>query len=488
MARKEHVEIARRGKNGVRAWRKKNPGSRLDLSEADLSHAKLAGSDLSRANLFQADLSLADLRRARLTGADLTYADLSNARLQGADLVKAKLGGANLVAANLSEAVAVGANLNQADLGDAKAVGANLTQADLSMADLPCTDFTRAILDDANLSDVKRLEEARFVEARLLRVDLSRDFLARADFTRADLSDAKLVEANLRGAMLCRATLTGANLAFADFTQAKLRKAVLCNANLTGARFLNTDLYGADLTGCRVYGVSAWNVNLTQTVQSNLMISPRNEPAITVDKLELAHFIYLMLNNQKIRDVIDTNTSKVVLILGRFTPDRKRILDAIREELRRHDLVPVLFDFEIPRDRNITETVTLLAGMACFIIADLTKPKSLPQELKAIIPDLEAVPVQPILRLSDREYSMFQDFLSRSSVLPIFRYKDQRHLLRNLVDKVIQPARQRRTLIERVRTSGRSWADLYEEQMRRVLVLEKQIQRSRARNRRQGGA
>jgi len=49
----------------------------------------------------------------------------------------------------------------------------------------------------------------------------------------------------------------------------------------------------------------------------NLIITDDNEPTITVDNLEVAQFIYLLLNNQKIRDVIDTITSKVVLILGR---------------------------------------------------------------------------------------------------------------------------------------------------------------------------
>ena len=253
-------------------------------------------------------------------------------------------------------------------------------------------------------------------------------------------------------------------------------------------RFLETDLNGADLTGCLVYGVSAWNVDLTRTAQSNLLISPRNEPAITVDQLELAQFIYLLLRNQKIRDVIDTITSKVVLILGRFTPEQKRILDAIREELRHRDFVPVLFDFDVPRHRNITETVTLLARMARFIIADLTDPKSLPQELQAIIPDLEAVPVQPILRLPDREYAMYKDFLSRSSVLPTFRYKDERHLLRNLADKVIGPAQQRRELIEHVRAQGRSSTDLLDEQTRRVRALEKEVQRLRARTKPRTGA
>ena len=45
---------------------------------------------------------------------------------------------------------------------------------------------------------------------------------------------------------------------------------------------------------------------------------------------ELAQFIYLLLNNARIREVIDTITSKTVLILGPFTPERKRTLNALR--------------------------------------------------------------------------------------------------------------------------------------------------------------
>jgi hypothetical protein len=49
-----------------------------------------------------------------------------------------------------------------------------------------------------------------------------------------------------------------------------------------------------------------------------------------------------MLNNQKVLDVIDTITSKVVLILGRFTAERKAVLDALREELRQRNYLPIL--------------------------------------------------------------------------------------------------------------------------------------------------
>jgi len=66
-----------------------------------------------------------------------------------------------------------------------------------------------------------------------------------------------------------------------------------------------------------------------------------------------------------------------VLILGRFAPERKAILDAIRDALRTRDYLPVLFDFEKPSSRDITETVSTLAHMARFVIADITDAKSI---------------------------------------------------------------------------------------------------------------
>jgi hypothetical protein len=109
-----------------------------------------------------------------------------------------------------------------------------------------------------------------------------------------------------------------------------------------------------------------WDVNLLGAQQENLIITREEEATITVDNLEIAQFIYLLLNNKKIRDVIDTITSKVVLILGRFTPERKAVLDDVREELRKRDYLPVLFDFDKSTSRNMTETVSTLAHMARF--------------------------------------------------------------------------------------------------------------------------
>jgi hypothetical protein len=39
-------------------------------------------------------------------------------------------------------------------------------------------------------------------------------------------------------------------------------------------------------------------------------------PKITTDDIEIAQFLYLLIHNEKLRKVIDTITSKVVLILA----------------------------------------------------------------------------------------------------------------------------------------------------------------------------
>lgn len=163
-------------------------------------------------------------------------------------------------------------------------------------------------------------------------------------------------------------------------------------------------------------------------------------PGIQVDNLEVAQFIYLLLNNRKIREVIDTITSRVVLILGRFTSDRKIALDAIREQLRKLAYLPVLFDFEKPSSRDLTETVRTLAHMARFIIADLTDARSIPQELMAIVPNLPSVPVQPLLLESQQEYAMFEHFRRYPWVLQPVLYKDQEALLAQLDANIIAPA------------------------------------------------
>jgi hypothetical protein len=289
-------------------------------------------------------------------------------------------------------------------------------------------DLSGANLSGANLSG-----------ANLMKADLDDAVLREADLTRVDLDDAVLREADLTRADLTRADLTRADLGDADLSGVNLSGADLREAHLERACLVHTKFEGANLTGCRIYGISAWNVNLIGAQQSDIVITPFNEPMITVDNLEVAQFIYLLLHNEKIREVIDTITSKAVLILGRFTPKRKAVLDAIREELRRRNYLPIVFDFEKPASRDLTETISILAHIARFIIADLTAAKSIPQELQRIVSELPSVPVQPLLQASSKEYSMFEHFKRFPWVLPLYRYKSTKAIIASLKQEIITP-------------------------------------------------
>jgi len=54
---------------------------------------------------------------------------------------------------------------------------------------------------------------------------------------------------------------------------------------------METDLSNANFTGCRIYGISAWNVKLSEgTKQQDLIITDEAEPEVTVDNIEAAQF------------------------------------------------------------------------------------------------------------------------------------------------------------------------------------------------------
>jgi len=276
------------------------------------------------------------------------------------------------------------------------------------------------------------LHSAKLWDADLSEADLNWADLHGADISRVNLSGARLFKANLSGA-----NLSGANLNRAYLSRADLRRATCIQTHFYQAVFVNTNLEGADLTGAYIYGISAWDLQLTGAVQRDLVITPEDATSrITVDDLEVAQFIYLLLNNRQVRKVIDTITSKVVLILGRFTPERKPVLDAVREELRNRNYLPVLFDFEKPSNRDYTETIRLLAGMSKFVIADLSGARSIQQELQAIIPDFE-LPVVPIIQQGERPWPIFESHQRADHVLPIVQYRDSDEFMANFGKVVV---------------------------------------------------
>jgi uncharacterized protein YjbI with pentapeptide repeats len=465
MANDEHVAILKKGVDAWNAWRDENPDIRPDLSRAnlrlgvlvgaDLCRADLRGADLSGTNLDEANLSRADLTSANLDKVDLTSANLSKANLRGADLTGANLIGADLRGADLSEASLIDASASEVDLSKANLSAANLSGARLARAKLRDADLTGAYLRGANLGEANltgaNLRGADLFEAGLSRADLRETDpreasliearLFSANLSRANLSMATLFSANLGGADLTGANLSGANLSVAHLFSANLGGAALTGANLESSILVKTDFTGADLTGCRIHGVSAWRLKLDGAKQQNLVITSSDEPTVTVDNIEVAQFIYLLLHNEKIRDVIDTIGKKGVLLLGRFTEGRMVVLESLREKLRDLGFVPMVFNFDKPETKDFTETVRLLCNLSHFVIVDITNPRSAPLELQATVPDY-MVPFVPILQQGEQPFSMFVDLQNKYDwvLQPVVGYSSVDRLIEVLEDKVVRPA------------------------------------------------
>ena len=139
--------------------------------------------------------------------------------------------------------------------------------------------------------------------------------------------------------------------------------------------------------------------------------------------------------------MIDTITSKAVLILGRFSEERKVVLDALREELRKHDYLPILFDFLPSPNQATLETIKTLAGMARFVIADLTDARSVLMELGAIVPAFPAVAVRLIIKKSEHEYGMLDHIrVFRSVVETTYVYEDENEVIASIQENIIAPA------------------------------------------------
>ena len=60
----------------------------------------------------------------------------------------------------------------------------------------------------------------------------------------------------------------------------------------------------------------------------------------------------------------------------------------MKDALRQHGYLPMLFDFEEPAGRDLTETITTLARVSRLVMGDITDPRNIPQGLAAVVPDL----------------------------------------------------------------------------------------------------
>lgn len=288
------------------------------------------------------------------------------------------------------------------------------------------TDLQGAILRDCMFSN------CCFDDAQISLADLVGAYFFSCTFRNASMRVTRIGNAEFHDC-----TFEDADLSYCSAKDTVFKGSTFRNTKLEHMSFVANDFSDTLIESCYVYGISAWDLNLEGSVQTDLKITPDDEAAITVDNIELAQFIYLMINNSKLRDVIDTITSKVVLILGNFSEERKKVLDRIRNQVRYYDFVPVMFDFDKPNSRDLTETVRTLALMSKFVIADLSSPRSIPHELANFAKDNPSVFIYPIILEGEKAFGMFEDhYKNYSWIKPIKEYTNE--TVNQLVEEIVK--------------------------------------------------
>lgn len=324
--------------------------------------------------------------------------------------------------------------------------GVDLVGADFGLCCLGRVNMRAARLDDVNFEG-SMFKAADFKAASFRGANLQRCLFLEADLRRVDFRGADLRGANFEGARLEEAIfdadtrITGACFYKAHLMRATLESTDLRDVDLRLASLVGANLRNANLEGAKVYGCAAWDVvldddsPLLRAHQSNLSIDPNGSPLPSTDSLELAQFISLMLNNPKLRTVLDTVTSRGVLILGRFTPERKVVLDAVRQRLRELGYYPMMFDFVPPENRDTRETIKVLAGLAAFVLADVSDASSVPLELEALVTDF-LIPFVIVKQHAKGDFAMLDTLYHRADnrLSKLNLYKDTQHLVNNLAD------------------------------------------------------
>ncbi len=311
-------------------------------------------------------------------------------------------------------------------------------------------DFAGADLAELNLAGAN-LARADFSGTRLAGANLSGANLTRAKFFRADLSQADLTRAILFKANLSQADLAGANFNGADLTV----HGDLWFANLCFATLLKTNLEAAVLDNCAVYGTSLWEINSADSLQRDLDIMPAQQPVLSVDSLQTAQLVGMLLHHEKARYEVFSITLNTVLVIGRFPPERKPVLAAIKEALRSGEYSPLVLDFHLPGSGDKNEIVKTLGRMSRFVIADLTGDRRISDTLDAVVHFLPSIPIQPIGQsegggqgLPDSHWRKYR------WVLPFWRFKDPDDLAARIGPEVVVPAEQKAAEIRQKMSFG----------------------------------
>ncbi len=255
----------------------------------------------------------------------------------------------------------------------------------------------------------------------------------RVNFNGATVKNLSIVEAfaenvHFSGATIENTVFDGGDFSRADFSGATFRntrfmKTILTGANFDDATFVNCNLDRVNLVGASfcvkeitetvVYGIAAWDLRTSDTMKQSKLVIERTagfysdmiaagDVPLMVDDIQMAQFVYYLSKNKTLQQMLTILSTRGVLLLGAFENGGLERLDRIRERLARHGYMTMIFNFNRPDSRSLEDTIGTMAGLAKFIVADVSGP-SVPQELKAILQKFK----RPILAIGS--YALLYD-------------------------------------------------------------------------------
>lgn len=205
------------------------------------------------------------------------------------------------------------------------------------------------------------------------------------------------------------------------------------------------------------HGLFDWGLYMVYMTSPDAVLFPRVESSEVVKQqagMRRAHQVEAAQSVKRARELDGLNfgeimselTRRRVLILGRFSARRLKVLEAIKQQLANHKnrYIPELFTFKRPDSRDLVESILGFASLSRFVIADLSEPRSVQQELQAIVPNFQSVPIVPIINEGGREFATFSSLARRPNMVqPTLRYRDLADLV-DKIDRAIVPAAEAR--------------------------------------------
>lgn len=304
------------------------------------------------------------------------------------------------------------------------------------IAEFPTLELESISLSNYNFSRLKicnsKFSRIIFENCIFFKTQLDYSQFVNCKFINCNFTNCSLLGSNLNFSIFIKCNFSNGNLSKSENYKTYFEKCTFVSVNLMWSRLIETKFQNSTLFNVKIYGASIWEPIVIDSTIKDLIITKKKQSEIKVDDLEIAQFLYMFISNEKIRNIITSLTSKVVLILGRFTNERLEILEGIKKRLTELGFIPVLFTFSPSPNRDITETIQLIANISKLVIADITDPKSIPQELSHIIPNHPSLPVQPIMVKGTMEYGMYEHWKRYSWVKDVFEYRNINHLINDL--------------------------------------------------------